>query len=129
MHFFDVLYYYEFLFYKKVMRDPEPHFATVLGLSFSQSLLINGLMDVFALKCFCYQIAVWIQFGILVIIIFANYLIYHRTNRAKELMSVKPSFRNNRSLSIAITLLFFLVTSSWLFWGPIYGKYLLSHCR
>lgn len=129
MYLIDVVYYHYFLFYKKVIKDPEPHFATVLALSCSEGLLINGTVDIIALKWFCYQISVWVQFGLVLLIIYCNYLIYHRTGKAQEIIKQKPNIRNNRGLSIAITLLFFLVTVSWLFWGPIYGKYLLSQCR
>lgn len=129
MNLLDVLYYHYFLFYRKVLKDPDPHFATVLSFSFSESLLINGFMDIIALKWFCYQIALWIQFGIVIILIYCNYLLFHRSGRVKELLKERPVIRNSRVLSVTTTILFFLVTVSWLFLGPIYGKRLLSQCR
>jgi hypothetical protein len=129
MHFIYVLYYNYFLFYKKIIKDPEPHFATVLALSFSQSLLLNGILDIAALKWFCYEIAVWVQFSILILIVVINYFILHRTGKIHEILKNKPGIGNSRLLSNYITILFFLVTTSWLFWGPIYGKYLLGLCK
>lgn len=129
MQLLDVLYYHYFLFYRRVIKDPEPHFATVLAIGFIQSLLINGFLDIVALKWFCYQIPVLIQFSILLLIIYLNYLAYHRTGKAKEIVKQKPVIGNNKNLSIAISILFFLVSVSWLFWGPIYGKYLLNQCK
>ncbi len=128
-HFFSVLYYYYFLFYKTVIKDPEPHFATVLALSFSEGLFINGIADIIALKWFCYEIKVWVQFTTLLLIIVYNYLVYHRTGLAKEIIKEKPTIINSKELSISIAWLFFLITASWLFWGPIYGKYVFSLCK
>ena len=129
MNFMNVLYYYYFLFYKKTIKDSEPHLATVLALSCSEGLLINGIADIIALKWYCYEIKVWVQFIGVFVIICCNYLVYHRTENAKEIIRIKPCIGRNRTLSIAITWLFFLLTTSWLFCGPIYGKYLLSKCR
>lgn len=129
MYLLEVLYYQYFLFYKRILKDPEPHFATVLALSFSEGLLINGIIDIIALKWFCYEVKVWLQFSTVLLIIFLNYLAYHRTKRAKEILRLKPSLINSRLLSIIFTWLFFLITLSWMFWGPIYGKYLISQCR
>ena len=127
MQLLNVLYYHYYLFYVKF--DPNPHFTTVLSLSFSQALVINGAMDIIALKFFCYQIPVWIQFTIVLLFIFLNYLIFHRTNKAKQIIKSKPNILNSKVLSIIITILFFLITVSWLFWGPIYGKHLLDQCK
>ena len=86
-------------------------------------------MDIIALKLYCYQIEVWIQFLLTMVIIFINYMIFHRTGRAKQIIKSKPMIRNSKGLSIILTLLFFLITASWLFWGSIYGKHILSHCK
>lgn len=129
MHLLKVFYYYYYFFYRKIIRDPEPHFATVLALSFSEALAINGIMDIIAIKYYCYQIKVWIFVLIVGLIIFLNYLIFHRTDRANQVIKSNPNILNSKVLSIIITILFFLITVSWLFWGPIYGKYLLEQCR
>ena len=42
----DVLYYYIYLFYVKVMPDDYPHSNTVWALGFIFSLIINGLSDI-----------------------------------------------------------------------------------
>lgn len=129
MNFLSVLYYQYFLFYRKVIKDPEPHFATVLALGFSQSLLVNGIIDTIALTGYCYKIGKWFMIGIAILMIYSNYLIFHRTGKAQEIIKEKPSIGNSKRLSIVITWIFFLITVSWLFWGPIYGKYLLSQCK
>ena len=129
MHLLKVLYYNYYLVYKKVIRDPEPYVATVLALSFSQSLLFNGIGDIIALKISCYQIPVWAQFSLVILLIVINHFLIYPIGQAKEIIKLKPIFFNNKKLSIIITILFFLITTSWLFWGPIYGKYLLTQCK
>lgn len=44
----NVLYYYYYLFYTKVLPDDEPHATVIFTLSFSESLLLNGLLDIFS---------------------------------------------------------------------------------
>lgn len=127
MHLLNVLYYHFYLFYVKF--DPEPQVTTLLSFSFCQSLLINGILDFIALKFYCYQIKVWIFMLILAFIIFLNYLIFHRRGQVEQIIKSKPILLNNKALSIIITTLFFLITASWLFWGPIYGKHLLDQCK
>ena len=125
----DIFYYYYYLFYKKLLKDPEPHTATILALSFSESLLINGLISIVALKYYCYEIQVVFQFIVLIIIIIINSLYYIRSKKGKSIVQQRPKIIGSKSLSTIITILFFLVTLSWLFWGSIYGKYLLSKCN
>lgn len=126
MHYLNVVYYNYFLFYKKVIKDPEPHFATVLSLGFNEAVFINGLIDILVIKWFCFQIPVWIQFGLSLIIIYFNYSKYHRSRLDREIVRTKPTIGKSRSFT---TILFFVITISWLFWGPIYEKYLLSLCK
>lgn len=129
MFFFDVIYFHYYLFYKKVLKDPEPFFATILALGFSQSLLINAAIDAISLKWFCHEIHVGIQFAILILVVYVNYLFYQKTGRVKEIISKKPLIGGSKRASVVITVLFFLITVSWLFWGPLYGKVLLSRCQ
>lgn len=129
MKLWDVLYYYYFVFYKKIIRDNDPHFGTVTALGCSQALLLNGTMDIIALNYFCFKIMVAVQFLIAVIIIGINYLVFHKTGRAHTIIKSKPALLNNKVLSLVVSVLFFLITTSWLFWGSFYGKYLLERCK
>lgn len=129
MKLLDTFYYYYFRVYKKVIKDPEPHFSTVLSLAFSCGLLVNGVIDFVALKYYCYQVEVWLQFSIVLLIIVILYFIYHKTEKAKEVVKTGQFIFNSSIVSAITTLLFFLLTLSWLFWGPIYGKTILESCR
>lgn len=129
MKFFKIFYYNYYLFYLKILKVPDPKITTILALSFSQSLLINGAMDIVALNFFCYEIKVAVQFSILLLIIFLNYFLYHEKGKAYDIIKENPTIGTSKTLSIFVTIVFFLMTTSWLFWGPIYGKYLLSQCK
>ena len=129
MKLLDTFYYYYFGVYRKIIKDPEPHFATVLSLGFSCSLLVNGIIDLVALKYYCYQVEVWVQFNILLLIIGILYFIYHKTGKAKKVVKTRQFLFNSSVASVIATLMFFLLTLSWLFWGPIYGRSILESCR
>src|SRR3712207_2074700 len=107
MHLIDVFYYRYFLFYKKLLKDPDPYFAALLSLGFSESLLVNGFLDIMALKYFCYQIDVRIKFGLSLVIIYCNYLYFYRANKLKDIQKSKPTIGNSHTLSTIVTLLFF----------------------
>jgi len=129
MHLLDVLYYYYFLFYKKVISDPEPHFATVVGLTFSIGLLVNGSLHLLFLILFCFQITAWIHIVIAILIFYFLFIDYYQNGRAKHVLKKKPTIAKSHSTSIIITLLFVIITSSYLFWGSIYGRNLLDGCK
>src|SRR5947199_6680020 len=129
MRFMDVIYYQYLLFYKNILKVPEPFYNTMLVLGACQSFLLNGLLDIIVLKFYCYQIPTWLLFCSSIIIIYFNYIIFIKRNRARKIFKEKPLIWNNKPLSIVTSILFFLTTISWLFWGGIYGKYLLSLCR
>jgi cobalamin synthase len=127
MYILKVFYYNYYCFYKKIIRDPDPHLATLLALSFSEGLLINGPIDMLAIKWYCYQVPVWIQFSLTLILVLVNYLALQTGGKAKSIIKERPTLVN-KIFSVVITWAFFLFTVSWLFW-PIYGKHLLEKCR
>src|SRR5690349_13114748 len=97
----DVIYYFYVIFYKKVLRIPEPIYYGMLVLSASQSFLLNGLIDIIALKKYCYQIPVWIQFSISLLIVYFKYLTYIKRGKAIKIVKQKPTLWNSRLLSIS----------------------------
>ena len=127
---FDVFYYYYYLFYSKVLRDSEPHLLTVMVLSLSEGLIVYYTADVLGVHLFCeFVFGKWYHIGVVVIIIGINYMVYHKTNRAKKLIEMKPMFFQNRRLSIVLTLLFFLISLSLAFWVADYNLSVLEECQ
>jgi hypothetical protein len=124
----NVLYYYYYLFYTRVLPDNEPHATVIFTLSFSESLLINGIIDISSAH-FCKNMEMWLMIGIFVMLIAANYLIYSKTKKSRIIVEQKPAFFSSHKVSIIITLLWFIITTSFMFWEPIYVKDILDQCR
>lgn len=122
----NIFYYYYYLFYTKVLPDNQPHLTVIFTLSFSISLLINGLISVMFAYMADYNMSNYIMVGIFVAVMVVNYLVFYRTGKGIRLVKERPKFFNNHRLSIILTLIFFLITTSFLFWGPIYIKNILN---
>jgi hypothetical protein len=126
----NLLYYYYFLFYTKVLPDNEPHATTVFTLSLSEAFLINGVIQILIAHLFCMSFGKWQMITIFLLIIGVNYLLFSKSGKAKEIVKLKPKIFNSNKLSIFIVVLFFVITASFLFWEPIYVKQILEeHCR
>jgi hypothetical protein len=125
----DVLYYYYYLFYTKVLPDNEPHATVVFTLSFSESLLVNFFIDFVGVHLTCgFVSSKWSMIGVFIIIGVINYLVYFRTNRREDVLTRKPKFLQSNRASIALTAIFVLFSSSLLFWGSIYLMGLIEQC-
>lgn len=124
----NVIYYYYYLFYAKVLRDTEPHLLTTLALSFSESLLVNGIIEAISVNFFCKSIGKWPMLGVVLIILFINFIYYHKGKRANRIVTEQPVFLGSHGLSVMLVLLFFITTTSWLFWGSFYSRDILNHC-
>ncbi len=122
----NVFYYYYYLFYTKVLPDDQPHSTVVFTLSFSLSLLVNGLLSIISACVANYNMSNYVMVGIFVAILVVNYFVFYRTGKGKRLVKEKPRFFNNHRLSMLFTLIFFLATTSFLFFGPVYIKSLLD---
>jgi hypothetical protein len=126
----NVFYYYYYSFYKNFLKDDEPHMLTTLALSASEGLMINGLIQISLARLFCIHTNSVIMIGIVLFLIIINYIYYHRSGRAIDIIKNKPMFFSNNVISALITILFFIITSSFMFWEPIYVKQLMDmHCR
>ncbi len=129
MKLFEVFYYYYYLFYIKVLVQPEPHFTTVLALSFVESLWVNSVIDMIALNWFCYKIDKWVMIGIAFLLMALNYIYYHKKHNATEIINEKPKTAQSHLLSITFTIMFTVVGVSWLFWGSFYAQAILENCK
>jgi hypothetical protein len=115
-----VLYYHYYLFYKKILKDNEPHMLATLVLAFSLSLLIIAIIEVVLANLFNLTLGHYEMLAINLMLIGVLYLTLHRTGKAKEIVNEKPLFFKSPLISKLITFLFFAITSSYLFWGSIY---------
>ena len=129
MKIIDVLYYNYYLFYKKVVKESEPHATTNFVLSFSESLIINCILDFISIKRYCRGFGTWPMFLVTILIIGINYLIFQKSGRSRRIVKEKPNLWGSYVFSKAVSLSFFFITGSWLFWWPIYSRDILDRCR
>ena len=122
----DVFYYYYYLFYTKVLSEDQPHSTVVFTLSFSLSLFVNGIFNLVTIHFANFALPPSIMIGTFIIIGLVNYFVYYRKGKGMRLVKRKPRFFNSHRITIILTLLFFLVTTSFLFWGPIYLKSMID---
>ena len=115
----DVLYYYIYLFYAKVMPDDYPHSNTVWALGFIFSLIINGLIDIPLAYFFNCYLSIIQKVIIIIIVMTLFYLKYDRSGKGIRIVEKeKPKFFGSNTASIILTILFFLISMSFLFLGP-----------
>ena len=127
MKILKILYYYYFSYYLKV--DSSPHTATLISLSFSQSLLINFIVQMISAYYFCYFLSTWQMFGIGIAFIFFNYFLFIRTGLAKRLVKSPPPLIINQAFTKGFVILFFVITFSFLFLIGIFTKSMFKDCR
>lgn len=129
MKILDVFYYSSFSFYTRFLKESEPHLSSTLALSFLESLIVNGIFEWIAVHFYCKDLDKWIMISILLVVLGINYLYYHSTSRASDILKSKPIFFNNHVLTQRITSILAIFSISLLFWGPIYLKNALDQCR
>ncbi|MNE44297.1 hypothetical protein D3C80_1385170 [compost metagenome] len=129
MKFFDILYYYFYQFYAKILKDKNVELSTILGLSFSEALIINCFINFCRLFFFCKPLlSIEGNLVITLMIILANNYYYHKKGNAKIILKTKPKFLDDDQLSKWIVILFAIISTSLLFWMPVYLKYLRLNC-
>jgi len=114
----DVLYYYIYLFYVKVMSDNQPHSRTVWALGAASSFIINFSLDMGLAFFFGYTLSVFQMISIAVLLMLLFYFKYYKSGRGKQIVKKeKPKFFGSNTASIILTILFFLISMFFLFFS------------
>ena len=129
VNFFDVLFFYFYTFYNKIVKDPDPGLVTILGLGFLQAIIPNAILQIIFLKLYCVHFGAWRHFLITIIVVIINYFLYIKSGRLKKIIKTQPKIANSKRLSLVVVIAFFIVTASYLFWGPIYTKAIFEKCK
>ena len=112
----DVLYYYIYLFYAKVMPDDYPHSNTVWALGAASAFIINGLIDIPLAYFFNCYLSTIQKIIIIIIVMTLFYLKYDRSGKGIRIVKKeKPKFFGSNTASIILTILFFLIGMLFLF--------------
>jgi hypothetical protein len=127
----DVIYYYCFLFYTRILKDDSPHTTTVWALGFAEGFFANVILYSFLIYYFgITTLNTWIMMFFVAIFVLANHLYFKKSGRAKKIVKEKPMFYSSQKISIIITSVFFILLISSMFWGPFYIKYLSDkYCK
>jgi len=107
----DVLYYYYYFFYSKLLKESDPHFATILSLSVSESLITNFFLYFFFEKYYSFKLEPLHLTVVYFVIVLFNAFYYLR-GRGKLIVHNQPKYFGNTLYSILITLLFFILSIS-----------------
>ena len=112
----DVLYYYIYLFYAKVMPDDQTHSRAVWALGFLFSFIINGMIDIPLAYFFNCYLSTIQKVIIMIIVMTLFYLKYDRSGKGIRIVKKeKPKFFGSKIASIILTILFFLISMLFLF--------------
>ncbi|WP_314773216.1 hypothetical protein [Capnocytophaga sputigena] len=112
----DVLYYYIYLFYAKVMPDDYPHLNTVWVLGVTSAFIINGMIDIPLAYFFNCYLSTIQKVIIMIIVMTLFYLKYDRNGKGIRIVKKeKPKFFGSNTASIILTILFFLIGMLFLF--------------
>jgi len=71
----------------------------------------------------------WYKIGITLLLLAINFWYYARNKNGLKIAKQKPKFFGNNLLSIATTIIFFLVTTSFLFWMADYLMIVIENCK
>ena len=121
-------YYYYHLFYKNIFKDNDSYFTAKLALTASESLLVISVLDISSAYFFCWSLNKYYMAGITLIILAANTLIFFNSEGTKNVEKSKPTFFKSHRLSVALTWLFFLITTSSMFWLGDVVQEIISKC-
>jgi hypothetical protein len=121
----DVIYYYCFLFYKKILKEEEPYSTTVWALGFLHGFFFSTTINLLFIYFFHFKLEKWELIGIGIFFLIVTYLYFNKSKRSKKIIKNKPSFWGNHQLSIILSSIYFLILITTLFWGPILTRYIL----
>ncbi len=128
MRLLKILYFYYYQFYTRVIPDVHPHATVIFALSFTESLWVNGFVEMITLNTLCYKIDKWLMLGVLLLIIILNYIYYNKMHSAEDIINKRPKIGNSNLLSVLVVAVFTIVGVSWLFWGSFYSRSVLENC-
>ena len=104
----NVLYYYYYLFYTKVLPDNQPHATVVFTLSFTYSLIINCIVNIILAYTLAISLGKWEMIGIFVLIIIIMYFAFYKNGKGNRIVQEKPKMLNSNTISLLFTFLIFI---------------------
>ncbi len=123
-----VLYYSYYLFYTKIIPDNEPHATTIFTLSFTESLIANGIINICLVFSLNTSLNKWIMVLLFLLVLVFNYLFFNKNERGKKIVERdKPLLCNSKVLSVSFAFFIFLLGLLCMFFVPILSRTLLEN--
>mgnify|MGYP000903560132 CR=1 FL=1 len=123
-----VLYYSYYLFYTKIIPDNEPHATTIFTLSFTESLIANGIINICLVFPLNTSLNKWIMVLLFLLVLVFNYLFFNKNERGKKIVERdKPLLCNSKVLSVSFAFFIFLLGLLCMFFVPIISRTLLEN--
>lgn len=129
IHGLDILYYYYYTFYMKIYKDSDPTFTAKLSITASESFFIIALYNISWAYFFCRKVGKVEMIGVIVIVLLLNNIILLKSERIESILKKKPKFLNSEGRSILLTWIFFLSTTSVVFWLGNVLENIIDNCR
>jgi hypothetical protein len=105
----NVLYYYYYLFYTKILPDNQPHATVVFTLGFTFSLILNLIINIGLAYLMNISLGRWAMIGVFIFVLFIFYLRYYRNGKGKNIIIEKPKILNSNKASIIFSVFFFIL--------------------
>lgn len=128
MKVLEVLYYYYYRLYSLSKIDDEPTFTTRLALTASESFLVTGVLSILYAYFFCKKFSGIELIIIAVIFLGLNFYFFLTLKRVERIIIEKPKLFNSDIVSFVFTVIFFVFTTSILFWLNDVVDYIIEHC-
>lgn len=120
----DILYYYYYLFYTKVLPDNSPHFTVVWVLSFVLSIIVVGILHLFLVLFF--KIPFKKEYIVLFLATFAMmYFRYLKSGRGEIVVEQKPMLKGSNKLSMIFTVGVTVMALIVMFLFPLLTRFIL----
>ena len=124
-----VFYYNYYLFYKIIGLDADPNLAARLALTFLEALFFRAIVNTFFAYSFCRIVPLYIEFSLVAFFLMINTYYYFTPEKESKIIKSKPSFFSSYPLSVLLSVLFFLVNVSTLFWLFGYLDSIIKNCH
>jgi len=129
MFILQVFYNYYHLFYQNIFGDSDSYFTAKLALTASESFLVISLLDISSAYFFCFSLNKYFMAAITILLFAINSIFIFNFKNINDIQKSKPKFFNNHMLTIILTWLFFLITTSSMFWLGTFVQNIIVNCQ
>jgi hypothetical protein len=109
--------------------DGDPVFTAKLALTASESLFFIAVLDISVAYFLGILLSKLWMIIITLVILVLNMFVFLSKNKVQEIIQAKPKFFQRDTLSVILTWIFFLTTTSTLFWVGDVVNYIIDNCK